>query len=252
MVFAFQNDQSVKERYLALVQAHAHIDEMAAYGERIGIPRQIIYLQDHLAQKMSHAEALAILESIPVGADLSLVMPRFMMGVLDDSVHSSWSHWLRFGESDKKGIESVVMLYQRLINGGTVSKDEWDAKRAGRGVLGGRILGIADDALGHRGTAVSLCDRAAAYACAAEASSAAAAVEDAREGYAAAVACVAEAYAALMSYDPIYLDDGLPPLTAGERAAIASRAQSSRTGYYRWMRDKLLELVRTAPLPAAD
>jgi hypothetical protein len=148
IMFAFHHDQSLKERYIARVKAHPHADETGAFGVRsrgctvgytiygselscyeteLGIPRHIASLQDCIFENLSPEERstfpLAFLEAIPVGADLSLVIPRFLVWLLSDR-DGVWRVYCHRGE---QAIKTVVALYQRLSDGGAVSKEEWFA-----------------------------------------------------------------------------------------------------------------------------
>ncbi|MDQ2713886.1 MAG: hypothetical protein M3Z08_03160 [Chloroflexota bacterium] len=108
-MLAFHNDPIIKDRYVARVKAHAAADEITqgTYWERghgcaigcvihgaehiryeteLGIPRQIAYLQDRIFENLPLVEAkefaLAFLQAIPVGTDLSMVIPRFIVWLL--------------------------------------------------------------------------------------------------------------------------------------------------------------------------
>lgn len=105
-LLAYHGDPAIKERYLARVRAHRAADDIirgtygsangsasgwrgcavgctihgedhAAYELELGIPEALAHLEDTLFERMPEERApdwpLEFLESIPVGADLSLV-----------------------------------------------------------------------------------------------------------------------------------------------------------------------------------
>jgi hypothetical protein len=146
---AFHNSTTVQNMYINRVRAHQLADEIiqGTYWERgrgcavgctihgsehdkyeteLGIPRQLAYLQDRIFEGLPLAEAknfpLAFLTAIPVGANLSLVLPHFIVWLLSDPEHGT----MRLcSERGKKATETVVALYQRIIDGGKVSTQEW-------------------------------------------------------------------------------------------------------------------------------
>ena len=103
---AFHNDVAIKEKYLARVKAHELADEIikgkywengkgcavgctiegnehSRYETELGIPRQIARLEDRIFEGRPNKEAmkfpLKFLQAIKVGADLSIVIPKFFV-----------------------------------------------------------------------------------------------------------------------------------------------------------------------------
>lgn len=318
IVFAFHNDQSVKERYIARVKAHAYAGKID-YETELGIPCHIASLQDCIFQNIPLGERgtfpLAFLEAIPVGADLSLVIPRFLVWLLSDPDGAKYL----YDERGKQAIETVVALYQRLIDGSTVSKEEW--LTAYRAACGGDAEVAVHAAAGCGGSVdvagavTAEVARAEAEAARADAATQAAhfdaqaaahgipstysgstfsliAADDARAYGAARAEAIratgearartaAETYAALAARaaaDAVHAE-----VSAQARAEFAPHtgpendddyytyyrdydashpgpynpyprldANVMRTRYCQRMRDKLLELLRTAPVPRAN
>lgn len=109
---AYHGDPAVKAKYLARVQAHRLADELrqcfgywengkgcavgctihggdhGAYETELGVPRILARLEDGMFETLPVAEAkewpVSFLEAIPVGADLSMVWPRFAVWLLGD------------------------------------------------------------------------------------------------------------------------------------------------------------------------
>src|SRR5690349_13637220 len=142
---AFHNDPALKARYLARMEAHARADEIvqgvywedgkgcatgclmhsdephALFPAELGIPVRIAYLADRIFEGLSNAEAQAwaldFLRCIPVGADLSLVAPRFVLWTLIDSTHGA----LRYAtDAEAPALERVAALYSRVLQGDAV------------------------------------------------------------------------------------------------------------------------------------
>lgn len=139
-MIAFHGDPQIKKEYLARVRAHRRADELvkgrywengkgcavgctihgsyhSSYEEELGIPEQIAWLEDVIFEGLPNEDAMAwperFLESIPVGADLSMVFVKF-------------AHWLLAVEVQphvenspgvKAAIDDVASLLQREING---------------------------------------------------------------------------------------------------------------------------------------
>lgn len=109
-MLAFHNSRAVKEYYTQRVQAHALADELVQgiywqdgkgcgvgctihsgihhnYESELGIPTYIAFLEDCLFEHMTPNDARmwpsAFLASIPVGADLTDVWPRFAIWLIE-------------------------------------------------------------------------------------------------------------------------------------------------------------------------
>jgi len=152
---AFHGNPAIKATYLARVRAHREADELihgtywedgkgcavgctihgsdhSDYERKLGVPTILAYLEDRLFESLP-AEAAqqwpaAFLEAIPVGADLSLVWPKFAVWLLTDPQDGV----VRFSRDDqaRHAITGVAGLYQRVCTGQAVSREEWTAARA--------------------------------------------------------------------------------------------------------------------------
>jgi hypothetical protein len=92
-----------------------------------GIPKVIARLEDGIFEGLSNNDSkwwpLAFAQAIPEGADLSMVLPKFVVWLLGDKENGVIRH-VKTDES-KKAISDVVDLYIRKIEGEDVSKKEW-------------------------------------------------------------------------------------------------------------------------------
>src|SRR6266702_1569963 len=153
---AFHNDPAIKERYVARMKQHIAKDHLVrgiywdgwrgcAIGctvetsqnvhekieSELNIPRQLTYLEDYLFENISSDHysnfALEFLEAIPTGADLALVIPRFLTWLLVDPEKGV----NRFADERGKHVcEIVAGLYRRIVEGETIIYDEWRDARA--------------------------------------------------------------------------------------------------------------------------
>jgi hypothetical protein len=195
-LIAFHCKAEVKAKYLKRVRAHRAADEIVRgtywsadgdgvfrgcavgctlhsgahkdYETELGIPRVLAYLEDGIFEGLPKERALAwpeeFLASPQVGADLSLVWPKFAVWLLTDEEVGV----MRFAKSDRvrESIQAVAAAYSRVAVGEIVAEAEW------------RKLWNASDAAAS-----------AAYASAAYASDAAYAASDAASAaYASAAA----------------------------------------------------------------
>ena len=144
---AYHNDQAIKDKYLARVQAHYDADEIikgeywengkgcavgctlhssdhSAYETELGIPEILAQLEDGIFEGLPNDVAkefpLRFLNAVKVGSDLSGVFPRFMHWLLVDKEHGV----IKFAK-DKKVVQAVADLYQKKINGEDIDPDEW-------------------------------------------------------------------------------------------------------------------------------
>lgn len=189
-LLAFHNDQKIKDFYIARVKAHYEADEIikgnywengkgcavgctlhnsnhADYEKELGIPIAIARLEDRIFEGLPNAQAkefpLQFLKVIRVGADLSMVVPKFI-------------HWLLVDPEDgivkfsfnKPIVQTLATLYERKINGETISLKKWFSIRK-----------TAYAASAAASTATAYAAAASAYASAASASAAAAAASSA-------------------------------------------------------------------------
>lgn len=141
---AFHGRTEIKETYLARIRAHREADELihgiywqdgkgcavgctihsrnhAAYESELGIPAQLAHLEDFLFEHLPNGEAKLwperFLSAIPVGADLSLVWPKFAVWLLTNK---------EYGWPDNKHCRAVADLYRRRIAGKVVTEGEFD------------------------------------------------------------------------------------------------------------------------------
>lgn len=145
---AWHNDAKLKETYMERMRAHAAADEIiqgtywqngkgCAIGclmesdsphklieEVLGIEERISRLIDRLFEGLPNdkAKLFAVVtpDAIPVGADLSLVTPKFLVWLLEDvKCHAKNS------PDVLTAINNVQELYARVIRGEVVTDDEW-------------------------------------------------------------------------------------------------------------------------------
>ncbi|HXT34995.1 MAG TPA: hypothetical protein VN837_05410 [Chloroflexota bacterium] len=207
-MIAYHGQTEIKEFYLARVAAHRAADEIihgtywedgrgcavgccvhtgdhSAYERELGIPRAIARLEDSLFERLTNRAALdfpgRFLAAIPVGADLSLVVTRFLHWLLVDPEEGV----IRFAEgSGRNAVQDVAALLARKIAGEIVRADEWHGARS--------AASVADAAAVYAASvyAASVAVADAAYASVADAAACAASV------YAEAAAYAASVYAA--------------------------------------------------------
>lgn len=109
-LLAFHNKNRIKESYLTRVRAHESADEIikgtywehgkgcavgctiegndhSRYEKELGLPEWLAHLEDVIFEGLTNGEAKTFparfLEAIPVGADLSLVKPKFLYWLLE-------------------------------------------------------------------------------------------------------------------------------------------------------------------------
>lgn len=153
-MLAYHNDEAIKEKYLSRVADHRAADELLqgygywkdgkgcavgctihggnhqAYETELGIPATIAHLEDGLFERLPVDLARQwperFLNAIRPGADLSKVTARFMVWLLVDPADGV----IRFVQEERFAqqrtvIEQCADLWQRVIDGGSVSDDEW-------------------------------------------------------------------------------------------------------------------------------
>jgi hypothetical protein len=152
-----------------------HAYDHAAYETEIGVPQVLARLEDYIFEGLATDEAkrwpLRFLAAIPVGADLSMVWPRFAVWLLREELKSH----------DKGGhCEKVAALYDRWISGVKPPVEEWRAARSAAAYY------AAADA--YAAYAADAAYAAAAYATDAAYAAATYAAADAYAAYAAAAA----------------------------------------------------------------
>jgi len=90
----------------------------------LGISRILARIEDGIFEGLPNERAkefpLQFLNAINVGADLSMVFPKFMHWLLVDSAHGI----IKFAKN-KEAIQTVADLYQRKIDGENINLNEW-------------------------------------------------------------------------------------------------------------------------------
>ena len=151
---AFHGDPAIKAKYLDRVRAHQLADQLiqkatwdnktqkgcaigctlhnyshSAYENELGIPRVLARLEDGIFEGLSVPDSkqwpARFLEAIQVGADLSMVWPRFAHWLLADPDFGVIRHAKT--DTSKKAISDVAALYSRWISGEKPVRKEWVA-----------------------------------------------------------------------------------------------------------------------------
>ncbi|HZT60966.1 MAG TPA: hypothetical protein VFA21_20345 [Pyrinomonadaceae bacterium] len=150
-LIAYHGNPAIKEQYLARVREHReadkliqgygywkngkgcavgctiHSDDHYAYETELGIPVYLARLEDGifeaLPNELAQAWPEAFLEAIPVGTNLYIPYWQFMVWLLIDSEEGV----IKFARSKRTRavIEAVGALYNRLLAGEEVSRQEW-------------------------------------------------------------------------------------------------------------------------------
>jgi hypothetical protein len=152
---AYHGDPEVKATYLARVRQHARLDELihdtywedgkgcavgctihgsdhARYETELGIPRILARLEDRIFEGMANGSSqqwpAQFLATIRVGADLSLVWPRFAIWLLIDPQAGV----VQYARTEKAAvaIRRVAELYGKVVAGETVATSDWQAAAA--------------------------------------------------------------------------------------------------------------------------
>ena len=143
-LLAYHNDPDTKLCYLRRVVGHREADELirgtgwsdgrgcavgctleaydhARYPVELGVPEVLAYLEDAIFEGLPKSDANAwpelFLDAIPVGADLSLVWPRFAIWLLS----------VELAEWTSPESRAVVALYERRIAGDEPTGLEWSS-----------------------------------------------------------------------------------------------------------------------------
>ncbi len=152
---AFHGDEKIKQKYIDRVREHriadqlikgtywedgkgcavgctVHSDNHSAYEYELGIPRLIARLEDGIFENLPNDLAMLwpeqFLDAINVGADLSMVFPKFMHFILADEKYGV----LQYANTQftKNAILKVIELYEKKINGADITREEWAAAYA--------------------------------------------------------------------------------------------------------------------------
>jgi hypothetical protein len=97
-----------------------------AYETELEIPRTLAYLEDKIFERLPRGKAMMWPEhffaAIPVGADLSLVVPKLMLWIMDDV-----KKYAKKSPQILKAIQTVRELYRRKIKGEIITDEEWNS-----------------------------------------------------------------------------------------------------------------------------
>jgi hypothetical protein len=305
MLRAFHGKQKIKDYYAQRVRAHRLADEIrhgyyweygkgcavgctlhsndhAAYETELGIPRILARLEDGIFEELPTPEDTAwpqaFLEVIPVGADLSLVWPRFFLRLATDATYGllCFVQGARFIQQ-REVIGKVVALYQQWVDeavkpstaaaadaaasaaaaaaaASAAAADAYaaadaataaDAAAYAAATATASAVAAASAAASAAATAATYAD-AAAYAAATDAAAAASAA-----AAAAAYAAAADAYAA--AADAAAYAAATATASAADAAAAAYAAAADAYAVVRsrcciWQGETLLQLLREAPV----
>lgn len=157
VTLAYRNDPQLREHYLERMRAHAAADEIiqGTYWEHgrgcavgclmesaephermeaeLGIPQSLAYLADGIFEGLPAAQAKTFAVDFPTaiqaGADLSLVVNRFLIWLLQDL-----EQYAQEAPEVLACLHQVRDLHERVVAGGVaggiVSADEWAAASA--------------------------------------------------------------------------------------------------------------------------
>ena len=156
-MLAFHNDTTIKQKYVDRVKEHQRLDHIAQgvyyetggekpkmcgvgctihgndhkkYETELGIPEEIAHLEDIIFEELSNEKAkdfpLRFLEAIPVGADLSHVIPQLVIWQFEDGEYGLKN--IQEVKDDKEAYgfcEEVVALYKRELKGKKPTQAEY-------------------------------------------------------------------------------------------------------------------------------
>ncbi len=201
---------------------HGRVEEL------YGIPTPIAHLIDRIFENLptddeAHARfAVEVIAAVPVAADLSLVVSRFLLDVLADPEHGVRRHTAE-GSRRRAQVDRVIDLYRRMLAGEEIGPEQWRAAAA------------ADDAAAD--------DAAADDAAAAAYAAAAYAAADAADAYGAAAYAYAAAYAAAYAYAYAAAAAADDAADAADAYGAAARHQSRI-----WQAERLIHHIANAPV----
>lgn len=147
---SFHDDPKIKQKYLDRVRQHRIADEIIkgtywkkgkgcavgctvhskshrAYEIELGIPMILAKLEDAIFENLPNKLAMTwperFLESIPIGADLSLIWPKYALWTLMDS---KWGVF-QYAKSDKTkiAIQTIADLYKEHISEEKIDRGKW-------------------------------------------------------------------------------------------------------------------------------
>ena len=193
----------------------------SVYPDRFGIPIVLARLEDRIFEGLSVEDSKTwpenFMSAVPEETDLSLVWAKFAVWLLNDVKQYS---------KKPEVIEKVADLYLELVEGRTVSSDQWLEARKTANTANTADATYADDAAAYAAYA-AYADDAVYAAYATNAADAAYAADDA---------------AAYATYAAAYADDAAYA-TYATNAAYAA-AYAARRKYCKKMADKLIEILK--------
>ncbi|MDB4726119.1 hypothetical protein OAF54_01690 [bacterium] len=201
-------------------------EEHSEFERLFGIPQPLARLEDGIFEGLSIEDSkwwpVAFAEAVPIDADLSMVLPKFMVWLLEGVKH--------YAKPDGvKAIDRVIELYKLKITGENPERELWiEARKAAADAASDAAAAAASDAASDAASA----DYAADAAYAASAASAASAAYAAYAAYADAADAAYAAYAAYAASD------------AAAAASDASAAAAVRQQKRKEQADKLIELLK--------
>ena len=250
-MLAYHNDPAIKQMFVDRIAAHAAADEIVkgqywengkgcaigctyhssdhmAAERQAGIPLMLARLEDRIFEGLPNSEAkawpLRFAEAVQVGADLSMVGPRFLLWLLRDSGIPERDHSIVAPAFR----ECVAVVEHWCATGRPDGDAAWAAAGAARAAEAARA------AAGAAAWAAAEAARAARAAAWAAAEAAGAAAEAAGAAAGAAGAAEAAAWAA-----------------ADAAGAAAGAAGAAEAAAYSRQAEALLRLIAEAPLKTA-
>ena len=273
---SFHNDQTIKGQLIANLKAHQLADEFIQgtywkdgkgcavgcsivdfggatddhreYEHLFGISQAIARLEDGIFEGLSVDDSkwwpLAFAEAVPVGKDLSMVVPKFLVWLLGDVIQYA-------GEDSKKAIQAVIDLHERKITGDEINVEDWRSARKAAAAYAAAAYANAANAAAYAADAADAAYANAADAADADAADAADAANAANAANAAANAAAydnaanAAAYAAAYAY--------ADAANAANAAAYAAANAANAAAYAAALRQsrkkqafKLIEILKAA------
>jgi len=113
---AFNGDKALKSMMVKEVKWHI------AFQNELGIPEALAKLQDSISERMPKERALKFplkfMRAIPVGANLSLVAPKFIVFVLEDCIKNA-------DDNGKVIITKIIGMWGKVIDGKPPKAASW-------------------------------------------------------------------------------------------------------------------------------
>jgi hypothetical protein len=262
-LLAFHGDPAIKAHYLARIAAHEAADEIIKgfywedgkgcavgctihssshdrYETELGIPQALALLQDGLFEVLPNGDAKTFprlfLGAIPVGADLALVVPRFLHWLLVDPKDGAINYvedGRPYTGQVRKAINDVGALWLDVIEG------RRSAARSARSVAWSAAESAARSARNAARSAAESAARNAAWSAAESAArSAARSARNAARSVAWSAAESAESAARSAAW------------SVAESAAWSAAWSAAESAARLKQRDYLLALLSAAPVPA--